>query len=119
MPVPLCFFCGGNARYNCLIYPPRPIAEHDGDICDNCRDCREDDEIIVFEVIEKDPGCANPKLTDTVWYTGRWVNVPRDLCLRWFPPAAQPKIIEDCAAFISSENFLKVHLDRFQKGVQQ
>lgn len=119
MALPLCFFCGGNARYLCIIHPPRPIAEHEGMICDNCRSIRDDDEIIVFEVVETDPACGNPQFTDGVWFTGRWVNVPRKLALPWFPISSQEKIMEECAAYVRADQFAKVDLTRFQKEVQQ
>lgn len=122
--IPLCFFCGGNARYDVVIAGPREMKDYsdEGMICVNCQGARAADEILVFEATQSDPGCGNPKLTshgEGMWFTGRWVNIETSVAINWFPVQQREYILEHKFAVINTTTYAQVKLDQFTKDALQ
>jgi hypothetical protein len=119
MPIPLCFFCGGNARIDVIITPPRPLEEHPHVICKNCAGLRDSGEIMIFEVVEADPGCGNIKLREGVWYTGRWVTIDEEIGLMLFASEQQASVSNSKYACLRADNYARANLDKFAKRIMQ
>ena len=102
---PMCFWCGGNARFD-FASEPRPFYPDTNHVCANCVSIRGPDEILIFELTEKNPGCGNPTLPFAqVYYTGRWVAITAQMVSCLFPAEMVPAIVAQGFAGLGEENY--------------
>lgn len=108
---PFCFWCGGNARYD-FTSVPRPFREDQHVACMMCESIRKLG-IAVYEVVECNPGCANPELRPGVWFTGRWTVVPEHQIEHIYSPHMVKAVLEARVACLRADNYKKAHLDHY------
>lgn len=116
--IELCFFCGGNRTKSIRVVSPvaLPPARPDQTYpCINCQCCAQPDEIMIFEVTEKDPGCDNPILQDGVWFTGRWACVPKAYVPKFFQPHRVKQVLDTGFACLRDDNYKVAGLTKMEE----
>lgn len=109
---PFCFWCGGNARF-WFITNPRPLLDTpQPKPCASCESIRALG-VAVYEVVEYDPGCGNPKVIDNVWFTGRWALVRNEDVPILFPTEKVAAVLETRSACLKAESYKSAHLDHY------
>lgn len=101
---PFCFWCGGNARYE-FSTEPRPFYPDRQQMCASCASLRKDG-ILLFEMIETDPGCGNPyTMHGGAFYTGRWVVIDDCAAAQMFPPEVLPMVLAARISGLKAEKY--------------
>lgn len=109
---PFCFFCGGNARYE-FQTASRPFYPDAHVMCDTCAAVRGDG-IMVFELVEEDPGCGNPTLPGhPVYYTGRWTVIDNHKAAKVFAPDKLLGVVSTRIACLRADNYAKAGLAKY------
>lgn len=110
----ICFFCGGHQDLTTLfpmggIYTG--IADHG---CPLCLQCIAPHQAAIFEVVEQDPGCGNPKVQDGVWFTGRWTCVPKSYLTNIYPADTAARVAQGGAGTLNAFRYRNHRLDVYQ-----
>lgn len=108
---PLCFWCGGNARF-WFTSEPRPMRPDPATPCIQCESIRKMG-IAIYEVINQDPGCNNLQAREGVWFTGRWTVVDEKQVEMLFTPDWRETVLKERIACMRADVYKAAHLDHY------